>query len=72
MPRRWIVIFGPRDRDCARNFCTMMRTVGRNIGIQVGEPLMVQLHDDRTESYVVTLKQQYHAQVIFSKKFVVI
>ncbi|KAK8398346.1 hypothetical protein O3P69_003910 [Scylla paramamosain] len=63
MPRHWIVIFSPRDQDCARNFCNMMRTVGRNIGIQVGEPLMVQLHDDRTESYVVTLKQQYHSQL---------
>ena len=45
----------------------MMRTVGRNIGIQVGEPLMVQLHDDRTESYVIALKQQYHSQVLFLK-----
>ncbi|XP_045133074.1 piwi-like protein Ago3 [Portunus trituberculatus] len=63
MPRRWLVIFSPRDQECARNFCNMMRTVGRSIGIQVGEPLMVQLHDDRTESYVVTLKQQYHSQL---------
>lgn len=42
----------------------MMRTVCRNLGIQVGEPVLTQLRDDRTDSYVGALKQQYHNQVV--------
>lgn len=62
-PRCWVILYTPRDQDCAQNFCNMMRMVGRNLGIQVGEPVLAQLRDDRTDSYVGALKQQYHNQL---------
>lgn len=63
-PRCWVILYTPRDQDCAQHFCNMMRMVCRNLGIQVGEPVLAQLRDDRTDSYIGALKQQYHNQVV--------
>lgn len=63
-PRCWVILYTPRDQDCAQQFCNMMRMVCRNLGIQVGEPVLAQLRDDRTDSYIGALKQQYHNQVM--------
>lgn len=41
----------------------MMKQVTRSMGIQVGEPQMVRLPDDKIESYVNSLKQLYHDKV---------
>ncbi|XP_076054688.1 argonaute 3 [Oratosquilla oratoria] len=58
--RRWLVMFSQRDEQRSYKFVDMMYQVTRSMGMQVGEPNMIRLADDRIETYVSALKQHYH------------
>ncbi|XP_071550552.1 piwi-like protein Ago3 [Panulirus ornatus] len=59
-PRCWLILFSVRDQFRSQKFAELMKQVTRSMGVQVGEPQMVCLPDDRIESYVNSLKQFYH------------
>ncbi|KAK7067292.1 Piwi-like protein 2 [Halocaridina rubra] len=62
-PQCWMVMFFKRDEERAIKFVEMLRQVTRCLGIQVGDPRIVRLFDDKTQSYVNGLKQHYHDQL---------
>ncbi|XP_069194478.1 piwi-like protein Ago3 isoform X2 [Procambarus clarkii] len=59
-PRCWLMLFCAKDQQRAHKFGDMLKQVTRNMGIHVGEPQMVYLPNDETQSYVNSLKQFYH------------
>ncbi|KAK3859535.1 hypothetical protein Pcinc_034359 [Petrolisthes cinctipes] len=59
----WLILYSYRDQPRAQKFVDMLKQVTQNVGIRVGEPQMVQLPDDRTETYVTSLKHNYSGQI---------
>ena len=53
---RWIIIHSPRDARFANDFAGLMRKVGPQMGIQVGDPNITGLRDESTDSYLRALR----------------
>jgi aubergine-like protein len=54
---RWIIIHSPRDLRYANEFAGMMRKIGPQMGIQVGDAHIIGLRDETTDSYLRMLRQ---------------
>ncbi|PZC74874.1 hypothetical protein B5X24_HaOG207071 [Helicoverpa armigera] len=54
---KWVVLYTDRDKQVARDFLETMKRSCRPMGINVAEPEMIRLPNDRTDSYVLTLKK---------------
>jgi len=54
---RWMIIHSPRDTRFANEFAGMMRKIGPQMGIQVGDALISGLRDESTDSYLRALRQ---------------
>ncbi|XP_072944718.1 piwi-like protein Ago3 [Epargyreus clarus] len=54
---RWIILFTDRDKQIASDFVDMVKRCCRPMGINVSNPDMVRLPNDRTDSYVMALKK---------------
>ena len=61
--QNWMVLFAKRDESKAFEFVNMMRKVTPALGIQVVDPMMVVVRDDRTETYLRTIRENLHPQV---------
>ncbi|XP_068230350.1 protein argonaute-3 [Palaemon carinicauda] len=59
-PKCWLIMYFHKDEQRANKFADMLRQVTRCMGIQVGEPSLVRLQNDRIDTYVNSLKQFYH------------
>ncbi|XP_042240519.1 piwi-like protein Ago3 [Homarus americanus] len=62
-PHCWLILFTQKIQQNASKFVGMLKQVTRIMGIHVGDPQMVCLPDDKTESYVNSLKIFYHDEL---------
>nr|XP_054773093.1 piwi-like protein 2 [Lytechinus pictus] len=61
--KNWLVVFTRRDASKAAEFIQMMKQVGPQMGINVDHPSMVELQDDRTQSYTNMVKKSINPQL---------
>jgi aubergine-like protein len=54
---KWMIVHSPRDARFANEFAGMMRKIGPQMGIQVGDAYITGLRDDSTDSYLRALRQ---------------
>ncbi|OAD56703.1 Piwi-like protein 1 [Eufriesea mexicana] len=52
----WCILHCQKDTRCTLEFITMLRKVGKVMGIIVKEPQVICLRDDKIETYVQTLR----------------
>lgn len=60
---KWIIVFVKRDEPKALDFLTMMKKVTPPMGISVMDPVMLVVRDDRTETYLRSIRESLHPQV---------
>jgi len=67
-----MVVFTKRDASKAQDFIQTMNQVCPQMGIQVRGPRVFELQNDRTETYVRTIRDNINAQVSsnYSKRLV--
>nr|ACV84373.1 argonaute Ast1 variant [Apis mellifera] len=53
----WCVLYCQKDTRCTQEFVGMLKNVAKVIGMNVREPQMICLRDDRIETYVQALKK---------------
>ena len=57
----WLVVFTKRDAQKGADFVDQMKKICPSIGIQIRDPKIITLNDDRTETYVkVGIESEYH------------
>eukprot|EP00112_Aurelia_sp_Birch-Aquarium-sp1_P026327 Seg928.2 transcript_id=Seg928.2/GoldUCD/mRNA.D3Y31 product="Piwi-like protein 2" protein_id=Seg928.2/GoldUCD/D3Y31 len=61
--RNWLVVFTKRDESKALEFCNTMFKCAPQMGIQVAQPTHVQLRDDRTETYLKSIRDHLNPNV---------
>ena len=59
----WMVVFVRRDQGKALDYVTMMKKVTPAMGISVNDPQMLEVRDDRTETYLRSIRENLHPQV---------
>ncbi|KAL4223114.1 Piwi-like protein 1 [Mactra antiquata] len=55
--QNWCVIFFKRNNGQAQDFVQTLSRVGPPMGMRIGAPHPVELHDDKNESYLTALRQ---------------
>ncbi|XP_077995960.1 piwi-like protein 1 [Glandiceps talaboti] len=58
---RWILLFTSRDQSIANDFYETLTRVCGPMGMNVTKPTMCELSEDRTETYLRTIKEQMNA-----------
>lgn len=53
----WVLVFTKRDTPRVIEFTKMLRNVCPSMGINVKEPIRIEIHNDRTETYCEALKE---------------
>ncbi|KAK3727509.1 hypothetical protein QZH41_018372 [Actinostola sp. cb2023] len=59
----WIVLFVKRDQSKAFEYVSMMKQVTPVMGINVQDPQMIEVRDDRTETYLRNIRENLHPRV---------
>lgn len=59
----WVLLRTARDLRYGNDFIDTMQKVGPQMGIQIAQPSVVELRDDRTESYVRALRESIRPNV---------
>ncbi|XP_077999596.1 piwi-like protein 2 [Glandiceps talaboti] len=59
----WMVVFTKRDLNRAMDYIQMMKKVAPPMGIRVNNPLQLELRDDRTETYLRTIRESLNEQI---------
>ncbi|XP_074648302.1 piwi-like protein 1 isoform X2 [Tubulanus polymorphus] len=59
----WIIIYYRRDNQRANNFVQMYMKQAPRMGIRVKNPMMIELPDDKTESYIRKMREQINPRV---------
>ncbi|KAL0871086.1 hypothetical protein ABMA27_004891 [Loxostege sticticalis] len=54
---RWAILYTDRDKDATMNFLDTLKRCCRPMGINVSNPDLIRLPNDRTDSYVTALKK---------------
>ncbi|XP_068617933.1 piwi-like protein Ago3 [Battus philenor] len=54
---RWVVLFTDRDKNVTTNFIETMKRCCRPMGINIANPELIRLVNDRTDSYVMALRK---------------
>lgn len=60
--RSWVLVFTSRDKNQAFEFNNMMKKVTPTMGIQVYEPTVVEIPNDRTESFLTAIRANLNQQ----------
>ena len=53
---KWAILFAPKNENVVKTFCGTFREQAPKMGIQVANPRVVKLKDDRTETYLKELR----------------
>ena len=53
---KWAILFTKKNENVVKNFCSAFREQAPKMGIQVSNPRIVMLKDDRTETYLKELR----------------
>lgn len=64
--KNWTVIYTKRDVSKSQDFIKMMIQCCPQMGIQIGEPQRIEIKDDRTESFIKTLRENINPTVSLS------
>nr|AWH61378.1 putative piwi-1 [Actinia equina] len=59
----WMIVFVKRDQSKALEFISTMKQVTPVMGIGVRDPHMIELRDDRTETYLRSIRENLHPRV---------
>ncbi|KAM7451808.1 Piwi-like protein 2 [Porites harrisoni] len=64
--QNWVVLYVNRDRSKANDFITMMKKVTPSMGIHVQDPRSIELANDRTETYLRSIREHLtpHVQMV--------
>ncbi|XP_041982210.1 piwi-like protein Ago3 [Aricia agestis] len=54
---RWVILYTDRDKNVTNNFVDTLKRCCGPMGINVAQPNMIRLPNDRTDSYVTSLKR---------------
>ncbi|KAI5638036.1 piwi domain-containing protein [Phthorimaea operculella] len=60
---RWAILFTDRDKQVANDFMETIKRCSRPMGINVQNPDMVRLPNDRTEAYISGLKKSINSEL---------
>lgn len=60
---KWVIIFTKRDSPRVMEFTKMLRNVCPAMGLRVQEPVRIEIHNDRTETYCEALKEAINPSV---------
>jgi len=55
--KKWAIFFLNRNQDAAKDFCKMIAQQGPKMGMQIAQPKVVALPNDRTETYLKEIRQ---------------
>ena len=61
----WILVYEEKTVVNAQKFSKTLMEVGSNMGIRINPPKLVALPNDRTETYIIRIKEEIHAAVIW-------
>lgn len=59
----WIVLFVKRDQSKAIEYVNMTKQVAPVMGIKVHDPQLIEIRDDRTETYLRNIRENLHPRV---------
>ena len=65
--RKWLFLYYKCNAQNANSFVSTYQQCARQMGIQVGAPIMVELPTDRTEAYLGAIRKEYFPEVSLSK-----
>ena len=68
--RNWVVVATRRDESRARGFIDEMKRVCRHMGIEVRNPNVRVLDNDRTESYLKSLRENINREVMICRHWI--
>ena len=61
--KNWLVVFSKRDRFKTQMYIQEMKKVCGNINMIIYDPVMIQLANDRTETYLEALRSNINSEV---------
>jgi len=61
--RKWVVVYVNKNEDVAKSFVNLMTKLAPKMGMRVGSPDMKSLPNDRTETYLKTLRESIKPDV---------
>ncbi|KAB7506711.1 Piwi-like protein 2, partial [Armadillidium nasatum] len=59
----WLVIFSSRDQSRTLKFIETMKQVTGAMGIFIGDPKLIKLSNDSTDTYINKIKENYYPQL---------
>jgi aubergine-like protein len=59
----WAIVFVRSNAQVAEKFADQMSQCSKQMGIRVGQPIVVELNDDRTDTYIKEIKRNLNDQV---------
>ncbi|XP_015435160.1 PREDICTED: piwi-like protein 1 [Dufourea novaeangliae] len=59
----WCVLYCQRDTRCTEEFVGMLKSVSKAMGMNVREPRIICLRDDRTETYIQELRRNIQQNI---------
>ena len=68
--RNWLVVATRRDESRARGFIDEMKRVCRHMDIEVRNPVLRVLDNDRTESYLKSLRENINREVMICRQWI--
>ena len=61
--QNWIIGFTKKDQRNSMEFVKMLLQVGPPMGMQIKEPMVLEMKDDRTETFVRSIRDNCTAKV---------
>ena len=60
---KWVVVYVQKNAEVVKNFVQLMMKLAPKMGIKVAQAVMVELSNDRTETYVKGIRDSVEPQV---------
>ena len=61
--KKWVVVYVAKNADVVKNFVSLMIKLAPKMGIQVAQPAMLELPNDRPETYVTNIRNSVDPSV---------
>ena len=61
--KKWVVVYVAKNAEVVKNFVSLMLKLAPKMGIQVAQPAMAELPNDRTETYVKVIRDSVDPSV---------
>ncbi|XP_065831086.1 piwi-like protein 1 isoform X3 [Oscarella lobularis] len=60
----WLLLFTRRDQDKGQGFLQTLRRVGPSMGVRIMEPKVIELQDNKTETYLRAIKDNLDKSIV--------